>query len=554
MTSTIEIGHPSGTNRPEGFSAGKRYGLTLLILLAIVCVRFAYLRHWENTLDADEAVVGIMALHIVEQKALPIFYYGQAYMGTLEQFSMALFFKLAGFYPEAVRWVPVVYFLLSLFLFFCLIRRYVYPNRFNLTLSFLIFPSLYSTIWSMKARGGFIEVVFLFLLYLLLLFRSERVGKGRSGYVMAFLAGFSTYVNTLSLPFFLVAAVVSHLRTSERAGLQRTLFSKRALGLSLFFLLGLSPMFVYILVHGRAYGVSFGLDLLQSWVEKLDIVFLQVLPLLFGVYLRGLEGLDAIVFSEFLLFLLTAIAFVYSLLKYRHSFVSLLFLRRADYPKAFTFVSLLPLFLLLWFVSTYIHDIKNVRYFIPVVFLIPVYLTEFTLFLEQRSQALAGVFWLLVLLAGLGSSWQFLANDPKEARYTKTFQTLIDHGHNTQPLIDFLIENDLKVGYADYWIQLNIVYLSKEDLVYATYGRNRYAPYLEKVKEVEFPPHIDFRAEVADPDKKARTYSKMYRAPYQWRVVGDYIVFSCDDSTHSKRMEEKDAETRRKGSDSSKRQ
>jgi hypothetical protein len=37
-------------------------------------------------------------------------------------------------------------------------------------------------------------------------------------------------------------------------------------------------------------------------------------------------------------------------------------------------------------------------------------------------------------------------------------------------------------------------------------------------------------------------------------VVGDYIVFSCDNSTHLKRMEEKNAETRGKGSDSSKRQ
>lgn len=465
MTDRIETGHPPETTRLEGFRVGRRYGLTLLLLLAIVCVRIAYLRHWENTLDADEAVVGIMALHILEQKALPIFYYGQAYMGTLEQFSIALFFKLAGFHPEAVRWVPAAYFLLSLFLFFGVIRRYVYPNRFNLTLSFLIFPSLYSTIWSMKVRGGFIEVVFLFLLYLLLLFRSEREGKGRSGYVMAFLAGFSTYVNTLSLPFFLMAAVVSHLRTIERASLKETLFSRRALGLSLFFLLGLSPMFAYIVMHGRAYGVSFGLDLLQSWIEKLDIVFLQVLPLLFGVYLRGLENLDAIVLAEFLLFLLTAVAFVYSLFKYRHFFVSLLFLRRADYPKAFTIVSLLPPFLLLWFVSTYIHDIKSVRYFIPVVFLIPIYLTEFTLFLERRSRALAGPFWLLVLLAGLGSSWQFLATDPKEPRYTKTFHALIDHGHNAQPLVDFLIENDLKVGYADYWIQLNIVYLSKEDQI-----------------------------------------------------------------------------------------
>lgn len=95
-----------GNTGREGSGIHKRYGLTFLILLCIVCVRAAYLRHWANTLDADEAIVGIMVLHILEQKALPIFYYGQAYMGTLEPFSMALFLKLFGFNLWRFAWSP----------------------------------------------------------------------------------------------------------------------------------------------------------------------------------------------------------------------------------------------------------------------------------------------------------------------------------------------------------------------------------------------------------------------------------------------------------------
>jgi hypothetical protein len=334
-------------------------------------------------------------------------------------------------------------------------------------------------------------------------------------------------VNTLSLPFFATAAAVRCLRKSETTGLRELVFSKRALGISFFFVLGLFPIFVDMLHHGRAYGVSFGLDLLQSWAEKLDVLFVQVLPLLFGTYLPGLAGPGPAVsaLGEFLLFLLTAIAFLYCLFKYRRFFLCLVLLKPADYPGAFYLVSLLPPFLLLWFVSTYVHDVKNARYFILAVFLIPVYLTEFYLLLERRSRALAGAFWLLVMLAGAGGSWQFLASDPKEARYTNAFLTLIDHGHDAEPLVEFLVEEGLKVGYADYWIQMNLVYLSKEDLIYAAYSGNRYAPYLEKAREADFPTHVDFRGEVADPENRARRYSEEYGVPYEWREIEEYVVF-----------------------------
>jgi hypothetical protein len=377
----------------------------------------------------------------------------------------------------------------------------------------------------MKARGGFIEVAFLLFLYLILLLRSETREAGRSAHVMAFLAGFSTYVNALSLPFLALASVISYLRTNTRADFGEFLRSKRALGLSLLFLLGFSPVFVDNALHGRMYGMMYGLSLLHNWVEKLDVMFLQVIPLLFGVHLRGLANMHPFALAEFVLFLLTTMAFVYAIVKYRKFFVSLFLLRSADYPKAFTLVGLLPPFLLLWFVSSYSDDIMTIRYFVVAIFLIPVYLTEFTVFLARKSRAVAGAYWLLVILAGVGSSWQFLVATPEEADYSETFHILIDHGHDAQPLVDFLIENDLRVGYADYWIQHNIVYLSREGLIYATPTGSRYLPYLERAKIEPFPTHIDFRSNVPDPDGVAREYSEQYGARYQWRALPNHVVF-----------------------------
>ncbi|MCK4814771.1 hypothetical protein KA005_03295, partial [bacterium] len=45
--------------------------------------------------NSDEAVVALMARHIL-QGSRPIFFYGQAYMGSLDAFLVAGVFKLIG--------------------------------------------------------------------------------------------------------------------------------------------------------------------------------------------------------------------------------------------------------------------------------------------------------------------------------------------------------------------------------------------------------------------------------------------------------------------------
>src|SRR5207237_4835059 len=50
---------------------------------------------WPPT-DSDEGTMGIAALHIAYHGALPIFYYGQGYMGTLEAYLAAPLFRLIG--------------------------------------------------------------------------------------------------------------------------------------------------------------------------------------------------------------------------------------------------------------------------------------------------------------------------------------------------------------------------------------------------------------------------------------------------------------------------
>src|SRR6266487_4255219 len=72
--------------------------ITLLILsgliMRIVLVSF----HWPAT-NSDEAVIGLMAQHIIDHGELPIFFYGQHYMGAFQAYLASLFFR---FLPASV--------------------------------------------------------------------------------------------------------------------------------------------------------------------------------------------------------------------------------------------------------------------------------------------------------------------------------------------------------------------------------------------------------------------------------------------------------------------
>ena len=69
-----------------------------LMLLALA-TRLLALR-WGAGLNADEAVPGLMALHVAEGTDRPVFYWGQHYFGALEAYFVGALFKVFGFQPQ----------------------------------------------------------------------------------------------------------------------------------------------------------------------------------------------------------------------------------------------------------------------------------------------------------------------------------------------------------------------------------------------------------------------------------------------------------------------
>jgi len=83
--------------------------IALAVLLRVVLIASGWPQH-----NSDESVMGLMALHINNRGELPIFFYGQFYMGATEAYLGAALFRLFGASVVTLRLVPLVLFALFL--------------------------------------------------------------------------------------------------------------------------------------------------------------------------------------------------------------------------------------------------------------------------------------------------------------------------------------------------------------------------------------------------------------------------------------------------------
>src|SRR6266516_620046 len=86
-----------------------------LCLLFALGIRIWLAYHTHGIIDGDEAMVGIQAEHIL-RGAHPIYFYGQAYMGSLEAYLMALLFLIGGSTVWMLRADPILLSLLVVWL------------------------------------------------------------------------------------------------------------------------------------------------------------------------------------------------------------------------------------------------------------------------------------------------------------------------------------------------------------------------------------------------------------------------------------------------------
>ncbi|MFY1688629.1 hypothetical protein [Plantactinospora sp. WMMB782] len=174
--------------------------------------------------NSDEATMGLAALHIAQGRDLPVFFYGQHYMGTIEAYLSAPLVALAGPSVAALRIPTLLLYALFLVLMYLLVRRVFTAGLAVLTVGLLALGSDRVVKNQLIAGGGYPEtapmLAGLLLLTYLIVTRATTRWYALTGWGVLF--GLVLWNHWLPAPYLLGALLVlgaARVPTRRTAGL-----------------------------------------------------------------------------------------------------------------------------------------------------------------------------------------------------------------------------------------------------------------------------------------------------------------------------------------------
>ncbi len=508
---------------------GSRDAWYLIVILAgAIALKAALLALDVVSFNSDEAVVALMARHIL-QGARPPFFYGQAYMGSLDAYLVAGAFALLGESVLALRVVQVLLFAAVLLTSYAVVARFTADRQTALlTVTLLAFPPVLLTLYTTASLGGYGEAL---LLGNLLLWWGHRLGKEdthRRGLWLAWglAAGLGFWAFGLVLVYALPVALwlAWRLRMRPWRGYLLALLG---------FVLGSLPWWIGSLGH---LGVAVG-ELSGSAIRNTATAgsFLgNVGARIFSFFILGLPALFGLRFpwsawGPPLWMAVPALTLYLGALPYA--------LRRWRADE-----SVRSGYLLLWgicgtlflgFVLTPFGGDPSGRYFVPLYLPLFVFTSDAVLMLRKRIGR-----WIWVLLGAVlvfnlvGTVQAALTNPPG---ITTQFEaiTQVDHRYDEE-LIDFLRSHDGIRGYGNYWVAFPIAFLSNEEIVLIprlpykadlryTPRDDRYAPYGEWV--ADSPTVVYVTTNHPALDQLLREQFEALDVDFRETQIGSYHVF-----------------------------
>jgi hypothetical protein len=174
----------------------------------------AILRAWlvagpYRELDADEAVVGLMALNFPGER--PAFFWEQRYLGSLESVTAWAVFQLAGPSEVSLKSVPAAFSLLFVGLVYVSARLAFGQTVGLMTLAYLAVPPSFLAAWSVKARGGYAEVLALGQLMFVTVQMWERSATRRQAWAATagLAGGLALWTHPIAVLYLVPCAIVA---------------------------------------------------------------------------------------------------------------------------------------------------------------------------------------------------------------------------------------------------------------------------------------------------------------------------------------------------------
>ncbi len=411
--------------------------------------------------NADEAIVGLMARHIL-QGELPIFFYGQSYMGSLDAFLVAAGFLLLGEAVWVIRLVQLILFA-GLLITTAWLGRVAFGNwrAGLLAAALLAIPTTNVSFYTTVSLGGYGEAVLIGNLLLILAIRQSRQASNTGWMLTGLLAGFGLWANGLTLVYSLPAFLfmLSHRRAEKKTNP----FWRRLGWMALGGFLGALPWWIYGAQNGLGHLVG---ELLGSAVSVEQANWLArsaghlVNLLLLGVpAIFGLRPPWGITWLALPILPFAAAAWGIILIFYFRT-VSKPGSRRA----VFALLGGIGLTLFAGFLFTSFGVDPSGRYFLPLAAPLALLAADFALRGPFHPWVRYGSLVVIVVFQFWGNLQSALAYPPG---FTTQFDatTILEH-RDDQALIRFLQSNGLTSGYSQYWVSYPLAFRSGETLIF----------------------------------------------------------------------------------------
>ncbi len=512
----------------------------LLVLLVALVARVALLASGAVSFHADEAVVGLMARHIV-QGARPTFFYGQAYMGSLDAWMVALGFATLGESVLTIRIVQSILYLLVVSTGFLVAWRF--SGRVmvaTVTGLLLAVPTVNTALYTTATLGGYNETLLLGNLILLLGYDvTHEHGRSWMRWLcLGLLTGIGWWANGLivmvALPVTLLVLYVMFIK--------RTLSFRIAAPYVLLalagFVVGSAPWWVFDFTHDHAALAMFLRNQQVGQFEGIGIPYVPPTQRALGLVFIGLPALIGLRFPWESNYFLPVIGLIVVML-YTVAIFRLLRGHNPLRPEARgLLLGMLSLFCGVFVASTFGADPTG-RYFLPLV--LPLAMLIGTLAESLRTQ-LQGqhelVRLLPVILVALVVGYQAVGQITaarSEPGLTTQFDPVSHLSHEyDEALLAFLEAHDLQHGYSNYWVAFRLAFLSgermqyssalpyKTDLSYNT-ADNRYKPLAEATESAARVAYITTNLPALD--DVLRTWFAANNYEYQFAQVGPFNIY-----------------------------
>lgn len=486
--------------------------------------------------NADEAVVGLMARHILQGER-PIFFYGQAYMGSLDAFLAAGCFRLFGAQVGCIRLVQVLLYLGVVASTVWIGKEAFGSFRAGLLAGLLLaFPTVNVTLYTTASLGGYGEALLIGNLALGIALHTVRVNWMDEGVrppvgwftAWGFLVGLGLWANGLSLVFAAPAGfyLLVFLLIKKKPWISRFLFFGGT-----GFLIGAFPWWLFALANGPSqlllelFGNAVAVEktawLLRTFNHLINFLLVGT-SALFGIRPPWeVRWLAWPILPFVLIFWFFVIRF---------------WAGRVRHPNpergAYALLAGVCLVLLAGYIFTPFGIDPSGRYFVP--FTVPMALVAAQMILTVPRRRWQG-FLLTALLIGyhIWGTLECAVRFPPGLTTQFYEPTIIDHRAD-EALIKFLKDEGETRGYTNYWVAYPIAFLSQEEIILVprlpyhldmryTPRDDRYAPYQKVVEQSDRAVYITTRNPLLDDYLRANFQD--LGVSWQEKKIGDYLVY-----------------------------